>query len=524
MKDYSSARSSGGSRANSSKPSRYSKPSFSKDNDFAPRGERRAFTPRDRSPRSEGGDRAERPARSFDRPARDFDRPKREYGDRPRFEDRSSSYDRPRESESGYSRDRSSRGGSSFGGGSRFGGSRSGGFSGGGSFGGGFGRSGGSRFGGGSRGGRGRGGKYLDPQLFVKAAKMVKPEEVVITKPYQDFEIHDHIKQSLAKKGYINPTPIQDKSIDHLLEAKDVIGIANTGTGKTGAFLIPLIHRLLEGTTQKVLILAPTRELVDQIDSEVKDFIMGSKLYSITLVGGRPIYKQLQGLRKNNHIVVATPGRLHDIVDRGALDLAAFDTIVLDELDMMLDLGFIDDIEHILKQLPEKRHMVMFSATLEPKVEKIAKSHMVDPIHVSVVTGRTADSVEQDIVRVERGKQKIDMLEEILKRDEVEKTIIFDKTKLGVERIERELYDRGFNVASIHGDKDQRKRTRALNMFKNDEVTILVATNVAARGLDIPLVSHVINYDTPDNIDDYTHRIGRAGRNGNKGYSLTFVN
>lgn len=440
--------------------------------------------------------------------------------------------DRPQRS---FGRDRDDRGSRGGFGGDR--GGRDGGFRGGydrggdrGGYRGGFG--GGSRGGfGGGRGGRGGSGRkaYIPRedtyQMYIKPAKVVAPEAAFVpSQTFEEMPIHGHIKQALQRKGYVNPSPIQDKAIGHLLEGKDVLGIANTGTGKTAAFLIPLVHKVLENPNQKVLIMAPTRELAQQIDGELKDLIIGTKLYSTLVVGGMPIGRQIHQLGRSNHFVIGTPGRVKDVADRGVIKFTEYTTIVLDEMDMMLDMGFVDEIKDVLAQMPKDKHSLFFSATMEKRIENLAKDLLVDPVHISVVTGKTTDNVEQDIVRVPRGSDKMEVLLELIAKDGFEKVLIFDRTKAGVDRIDQELYRAGYKTASIHGDKRQSARQRSLDMFKQNRVKFLIATNVAARGLDIPNVSHVINFDTPENYDDYVHRIGRTGRNGQKGYSFTFVN
>ena len=472
----------------------------------------------------EGVMKAERSSYSSDRPQRSFG------SDRGRDDRRPSGGDR-----GGYGGDRNeSRGGerSSYGG--DRGGYRGGSSGGRGGFGGDRGGSRGS-FGGGGRGGfgGGRGGSgrkaYIPReetyQMYIKPAKVIKAEEAYVpSQTFEEMNIHNHIKQALQRKGYVTPSPIQDKAIGHLLEGKDVLGIANTGTGKTAAFLIPLVHKVLENPDQKVLIMAPTRELAQQIDGELKHLIIGTKLFSTLVVGGMPIGRQIHQLGRSNHFVIGTPGRIKDVSDRGVIKFAEYMTIVLDEMDMMLDMGFVDEIKDVLAQMPKDKHSLFFSATMEKRIENLAKDLLVDPIHISVVTGKTTDNVEQDIVRVPRGSDKIQILLDLVSKEGFDKVLIFDRTKAGVERLDNELYHAGFKTASIHGDKRQQARQRSLDMFKQNRVQFLIATNVAARGLDIPNVSHVINFDTPENYDDYVHRIGRTGRNGQKGFSFTFVN
>ena len=379
---------------------------------------------------------------------------------------------------------------------------------------------------GGFRGGRGGGrntGSDIHFSKFIN--KAVITEEVVKFVPehlFKDFNIDDRIKANIFAKGYNEPTPIQDKIIPHVLRGSDVVGIANTGTGKTAAFLIPLINKVLLNPKEEILIVVPTRELAQQIESELKTFTEGMKIYSVCCVGGAPIGKQIRDLRYWNNFVIGTPGRLKDLVERRALNLSPFSTIVLDEADRMLDMGFIADMKLIMSKMSKTRHTLFFSATMSHEVEKLIKEFLKEPVTISVKTQDTAKDVDQDIVRTS-GKEKIDVLSELLHSPELSKVLIFGKTKHGVERLSRTLTEKGFRADSIHGDKNQSARQRALGKFKKDEIQILVATDVAARGLDIPDVTHVINYDIPATYDDYVHRIGRTGRAGKKGKALTFV-
>jgi ATP-dependent RNA helicase RhlE len=362
-----------------------------------------------------------------------------------------------------------------------------------------------------------------DYSVYIKAAKPIALQEYKVNKPFSEMDLHGHIQKVIQDKGFKNPTPIQDQSIEPLLAGRDVIGIANTGTGKTAAFLIPLVHKLMNDNDKKVCILAPTRELAEQINRELKDFIMRTRLYSTLLVGGVPIRFNLKDLKRRVNFVVATPGRVLDLIDRGALKMNEFEHIVLDEMDQMLDMGFIDDIREILSCMPETRHSLFFSATINNEIETIAKEMLKDPIHISVTRGKTTDNVEQNIIKTPGGAEKERRLIELLKTAEVEKALLFDKTKSGVDHLEFILRKAGINAIAIHGDKEMRERRQALKSFREDNCDVLIATNVAARGLDIKGVTHVINYDTPENYDDYIHRIGRAGRADNIGYALTFV-
>lgn len=343
---------------------------------------------------------------------------------------------------------------------------------------------------------------------------------------FADFAIHDALKKVIALKGYTTPTPIQDTSIPHILAGLDVVGIANTGTGKTAAFLIPLIHKVMIGIMAKqneqVLVVAPTRELAIQIDAEFKKFTDGLNLYSVCVVGGAPINKQIRDLRSHNDFIIGTPGRIKDLMEQGYINLSKFNTIVLDEADRMLDMGFVGDMRFMMAKMPQVRHTLFFSATLSREIEQLIGEFLNNPVRVSVKTRDTSKNIDQDVVRT-AGKDKLDVLHDILNQPECDKVIIFGRTKHGVERLTDMLAKRGFKADAIHGDKNHTGRQRALTKFKESQVQILVATDVAARGLDIPNVSHVINYDLPSTYEDYVHRIGRTGRAGKPGKALTFI-
>ncbi len=395
-------------------------------------------------------------------------------------------------------------------------------------FGGGKPRFGGGRpkFGGSNRGG-GRGGFSGQNIHFSKFINKAEPvaEEVPYTPDHQfnDFIIDQKLKANIAAKGYVNPTLVQDKTIPHILAGRDVVGIANTGTGKTGAFLIPLIEKVFLNKHERIMIIVPTRELAVQINEELRSFVPNLGIYSTVCVGGMSMGSQISSLKhRTNHFIIGTPGRLKDLVDRRFIDLSKFATIVLDEADRMLDMGFINDMKYVMSKMPAKRHTLFFSATMSREIEALIKQFLHEPVMVSVKTGDTSKNVDQDIVRV-GGADKIEVLQGLLKDQDFSKVIIFGKTKHGVEKLSNKLVERGFKADSIHGDKPHSRRQRALNAFKDNSLTILVATDVAARGLDIPNVSHVINYDVPATYEDYVHRIGRTGRGGKKGKALTFI-
>lgn len=393
-------------------------------------------------------------------------------------------------------------------------------------------RSSGGHRGGGQRGGHGGGGsrgrgprpQYVNPSRYIN--KVTVTEEVAVFVPehkFTDFPIDSKLKQTIVNKGYLLPTPIQDKTIPHTLKGVDLVGIANTGTGKTAAFLIPLINKVLLKPTEKVLVIVPTRELALQIDQEFKTFSKGMKMFSVCCVGGMPIGRQISFLKYSNNFVIGTPGRLKDLIERGFIKPATFRTIVLDEADRMLDMGFINDMRQVMSLMPKDRQTLFFSATLSPEIEKLIGQFLNQPVRISVKTGDTSKNVEQDVVRVESGKSKLDVLNDLLKQKEFSKVLIFGQTKHGVEKLSTLLIQKGFKAESIHGNKNHSKRQQALRMFKEGNVQILVATDVAARGLDIADITHVINYELPMTYEDYVHRIGRTGRGSKKGKALTFI-
>lgn len=360
-------------------------------------------------------------------------------------------------------------------------------------------------------------------RFICKADPIIESAPYVPLNKFQDFKIDSRIRDNITIKGYVNPTPIQDEAIPFVLEGRDVVGIANTGTGKTAAFLIPLIDKILKNQQEKILVIVPTRELAQQINEELFGFRGNLRIYSVCCVGGVGIQNQIQGLRRPHNIVIGTPGRLKDLVDRRVIKLAEFRTIVLDEADRMLDMGFINDMRYLMANMAPNRQTLFFSATITPEIDKLIKEFLNNPEKISVKTGDTARNVEQDIVRVGRGEDKVESLECLLEKKEFSKVLIFGRTKHGVEKLCQTLVKSGFKAESIHGDKNQSKRQSALKSFRDNRSQILVATDVAARGLDIPNVTHVINFDIPATYEDYVHRIGRTGRGDKVGKALTFI-
>lgn len=395
-----------------------------------------------------------------------------------------------------------------------------------------------SRHGGFSRGGRpnrfargpqrnqNKNRKKIDARFFVNKPAFEAEQNAPVYEvkhSFQDFALTDKLKSAIVEKKYTAPTPIQDQAIPAILEGRDVIGIANTGTGKTAAFLLPLINKVLLNKQEKVLIVAPTRELAVQINAEMRSFTRGAGIWSVLAIGGTSMFAQRNDLKRPHNFVIGTPGRLIDLIKSRMLDLSQFHNIVLDEVDRMVDIGFIRDVQYLISLLPEERQSLFFSATLTDKVNEILRAFVKNPVRISVKTHETAQSVEQDVMHVKDKSQKTDMLHDLLIQKDFEKVIVFARTKHGVEKLSRNLEQRGFRVASIHGNKSQNQRQRALQSFKNDHVQILLATDVASRGIDVADVTHVINFDAPESYDDYVHRIGRTGRANKKGKAITFV-
>ncbi len=363
----------------------------------------------------------------------------------------------------------------------------------------------------------------IDPARFVRAASSAKTEAYLARHTFDDFGLHPQLSRNVARKGFKQPSAIQDQVIPVIMQGRDVVGLANTGTGKTAAFALPLLHKLLDDKTTRALVIAPTRELAQQIESEIRDFAGGCGVSSALLIGGSPMPAQLRILRARPQIIIGTPGRIKDHLERASLKLSEFNTVVLDEVDRMLDMGFIGDIRYLLGKLQQPRQSLFFSATLDSKIESLIKSFSTNPVTISAVISATSDNVDQNVIRHQGPYDKLDKLHDVLISGNATKVLIFDETKRGVERLSKELVARGFKADSLHGDKSQSQRKRALDRFRHSEVNVLVATDVAARGIDVVDISHVINYSLPHTYDDYVHRIGRAGRAGRAGYALTFI-
>ncbi|MGI9027287.1 MAG: DEAD/DEAH box helicase [Candidatus Saccharimonadales bacterium] len=373
------------------------------------------------------------------------------------------------------------------------------------------------------RSNRGPKAQYIDPARFVKAATLVEAEVYVPKHNFTDFAISQGLKNNLTAKGYVVPSPIQDQTIPAALEGKDILGIASTGTGKTAAFAVPILQKLTVDKNSAALIIAPTRELAQQIEQECRELGKGSGLSGAVLIGGSSMGAQLRDLKHNPRIVIGTPGRIKDHIERRTLRLQHFDVVVLDEVDRMLDMGFINDVTTILSELSQPRQSMFFSATMDTKIRNLISRFTEDPFTVTLKATGGSENVHQNVVRYAGNSDRMEKLHGILLKDEVQKVIVFDETQRNVERLSDELLKRGFSAGAIHGGKTQGHRERALAKFKKSEVTILVATDVAARGIDVVDITHVINFSVPKAYDDYVHRIGRAGRAGKIGHALTFI-
>lgn len=381
---------------------------------------------------------------------------------------------------------------------------------------------------GGNRGGRGgfrRKPNTISHDKFIN--KSVREAEVVVTQStaqFSDFAFDHALAATIEQRGYVTPTPIQEKTIVPLLAGRDVIGLANTGTGKTAAFVLPIINKLLANKVRNAaIIIAPTRELAHQIDEEFRAFSRGMKLYSVVCVGGENIHRQRSELRRGVNVIIGTPGRLKDLIQQQALDLSKTNSLVLDEADQMLDMGFLPDMRFIMNTLPEQRQVVCFSATMTPAIQSLLAGIQDNAQLVSTVASVSSEHIDQDIIRAHSKEEKITHLTKLLTRPEYKKVLVFGETKFGVQRLADELAKNGHTTQAIHGNKTQSQRKRALKAFKEQDASVLVATDVAARGLDIPNVHLVINYDLPQTYETYIHRIGRTGRAGKTGVARTFV-
>lgn len=341
-------------------------------------------------------------------------------------------------------------------------------------------------------------------------------------KCFKSLAISSKLFDNLEKIDFKVPTPIQAQAIPHALEGKDVLGSAQTGTGKTGAFGIPLVNHLMSNQESSALVLLPTRELAMQVVKALKSFIGHEKIKTALLIGGEPMAKQYMQLKVKPRLIVATPGRTNDHLKRKTLKLRNTDFLVLDEVDRMLDMGFGVQLDEIAKYLVSERQTLMFTATLPPNIKKLAGKYLIDPVFISVgATHAPAEKVKQDNIKLAGNMKYTQLLKEL---DEREGSIlVFIGTKIEADRIALKLQEKKYSAKALHGDLQQSKRTRVTEAFRKKKCRILVATDVAARGLDIPHIEHVINYDLPQNPEDYIHRIGRTARAGAEGHAINFI-
>ncbi|MDL2243762.1 DEAD/DEAH box helicase [Bacteroidales bacterium OttesenSCG-928-J19] len=346
---------------------------------------------------------------------------------------------------------------------------------------------------------------------------------------FNELEVIEPILRALKEKGYENPTPIQEQAIPPVLKNRDLLGLAQTGTGKTAAFAIPIIQQLClnkpTGNNKreiKALILTPTRELAIQIEECFRDYAKYTRLRHTVIFGGVNQNPQVQKLKSGVDILIATPGRLLDLMNQKVIQLNSLRHFVLDEADRMLDMGFIHDIKRLLPQLPKKKQTLFFSATMPDSIATLSRSILHNPVRIEVApVSSVIDTIEQYIYYVEKPEKK-DLLIDLLKKDKKKSALIFSRTKHGADKIARILSKAGIGSAAIHGNKSQNARQRALSDFKSNQIQALIATDIAARGIDINQLELVINYDLPDVPETYVHRIGRTGRAGHSGTALTF--
>lgn len=363
----------------------------------------------------------------------------------------------------------------------------------------------------------------INPSFYIKKAeKLIKIEDEITTNTFSDFNFHPKLLANIKAKGYLKPTQIQDQAIPQILQGSDVLGIANTGTGKTAAYVLPIINKIIDDPTQRVLILAPTRELALQIKEEIRSFTWGLNVYLTLAIGGAYIRQQIISIKRDPHIIIGTPGRILDLGKRNVINFSRMNILVLDEVDRMLDMGFIHDIKTIVNQIPPSRQTLFFSATLDRRTEPLTREFLNNPAQISIKSQDASSHVDQNVVRVPR-HAKEETLHQILSNADFKKVLIFSATQMMVERLSTSLSQKGFKSQGLHGGKRQYQRQQIVDNFKQNRINILVATDVAARGLDISDITHVINYDEPNNYQEYIHRIGRTGRGNAVGCALTFI-
>lgn len=364
----------------------------------------------------------------------------------------------------------------------------------------------------------------IHPSKLISEGNFKENAKPTSTFPFKELAINQRLLANVTAKGYLNMTPIQEQAFTPLMNEENLIGIAATGTGKTTAFLLPIIQQMLKNQAT-ALVIVPTRELAQQVVQEFKSITKGLKLYSACFIGGTNINKDLRTANQRNDLIVGTPGRIKDLLYRKSLRINQVPILVLDEFDRMLDMGFVNDVRNIVSFMKQRQQTILFSATLDNSQKKLINEFVKDPVQIKINSGsKASDNVKQDIIEVKETENKMDVLTNLLHRVEIEKVILFTETKRIADKICKQLVKLGFKSDVIHGNKSQNYRTKAIQLFKDGKTKILVATDVAARGIDIDNVSHVINYQIPRTMDSYIHRIGRTGRAGKLGMAYTFIN
>lgn len=362
--------------------------------------------------------------------------------------------------------------------------------------------------------------RHIHPQM-----RTIGPtERYYVT--FESLGLDRPILNALADEGYAQPTPIQAKAIPVIMQGRDVVGIAQTGTGKTAAFTLPLLHRLMknkikvQANSVRVLVLSPTRELASQIEKAVRCYGAKLPLKTATVMGGVSMRPQRQKLSQGVDILVATPGRLLDLIDQKALDLKRVETLILDEADQMLDIGFLPAIRKVIAMVPKDRQMLLFSATMPKEIRALSKQHLKDPVEISVTpVATTADRIDQSVMHVQQ-PSKMFVTSKMLKERTGEQTIVFTRTKRGADKVAKRLIADGIDAAAIHGNKSQNQREKALAAFRSGKLPVLIATDIAARGIDVPGVNLIVNFDLPEVAEVYVHRIGRTARAGAAGQAI----
>lgn len=347
------------------------------------------------------------------------------------------------------------------------------------------------------------------------------------TTGFNNLELSPPLIKALEKSGYSQPTPIQSQAIPRALLGKDLIATAQTGTGKTAAFVLPALERLIQtpmAGKARVLILTPTRELATQITDAIAKYSSFLRINTVSVLGGMPYPAQLRQLSRPVDIIVATPGRLIDYLERGKIDLSALQMLVLDEADRMLDMGFIDAVKHIAASTPETRQTLLFTATMDDKLARLSHSILREPERIEIASKTmTLDKIEQRLYVADNEEHKYQLLQHLIEEENIDKAIIFSATKRNADVLAKKLYEQGYSSGALHGDMNQHRRNKTITLLRNNRIQFLVATDVAARGIDINDISHVVNYDLPRFAEDYVHRIGRTGRAGRSGIAVSLI-